>query len=198
MTEEKKKKKKRSVKRELIEWGVIIAIGAFLYLTGLHTQVIGTVQGLVLKTGLIKPKISNEEPISKADYNFTLIDQEGNVLEGETLKGKTVFLNLWATWCPPCIAEMPDINNLYNEVASDDIVFVMISLDDDFNKAKTFLDKKGYDFNIYTYASTSPSVYYSKIIPTSFVISPEGNVVVRKEGMAKYNSKSFRNFLNSL
>jgi thiol-disulfide isomerase/thioredoxin len=198
MTEEKKTKKKRTWKRELIEWGVIISIGAFLYLTGLHTQVIGTVQGLVLKTGIIKPKISEEEPISKADYNFTLIDQQGNVLEGESLKGKTVFLNLWATWCPPCIAEMPDINNLYNEVASDEIVFIMISLDEDFNKAKAFLEKKGYDFNIYAYASTSPSVYYSKIIPTSFVISPEGNVVVRKEGMAKYNSKSFRNFLNSL
>jgi thiol-disulfide isomerase/thioredoxin len=195
---QEKKKKKRTWKRELIEWGVIISIGAFLYLTGLHTQVIGTVQGLVLKTGIIKPKISEEEPISKADYNFTLIDQQGSVLEGESLKGKTVFLNLWATWCPPCIAEMPDINNLYNEVASEDIVFIMISLDDDFNKAKAFLDKKGYDFNIYAYASTPPSVFYSKIIPTSFVISPEGNVVVRKEGMAKYNSKSFRNFLNSL
>jgi len=198
MAEEKRKKKKRTWKREVIEWGVIIAIGAFLYLTGLHTQVIGTVQGLVLKTGLIKPKIAQEEPIAQADYNFTLIDQNGNLLEGESLRGKTIFLNLWATWCPPCIAEMPDINRLYNEVATEDIVFLMVSLDDDFNKAKSFLKKKEYDFNIYVYASTPPQVFYSKIIPTSFVISPEGNILVRKEGMAKYNSKSFREFLKSL
>jgi len=195
---EEKTKKKRNIKRELIEWGVIIAIGGFLYLTGLHTQVIGTVQGLVLKTGLIKPKISSEEPISRADYNFRLVDHKGNILEGEDMKGKTVFLNLWATWCPPCIAEMPDINNLYNEVASDNIVFIMVSLDDDFDKAKAFLKKKGYDFNIYAFVSTPPSALYSKIIPTTFVISPEGNIVVRKEGMAKYNSKSFKNFLRSL
>ena len=198
MAEEKKKKKKRNIKRELIEWGVIIAIGAFLYLTGLHVQVLGSIQGLVLKTGLIKPKISYEEAISKADYNFRLVDHKGNILEGEDLKGKTVFLNLWATWCPPCIAEMPDINKLYNEMASDDIIFIMISLDDDFNKAKSFLQKKGYDFNIYQFVSTPPSVLYSKIIPTSFVLSPDGNIVVRKEGMARYNSTSFKEFLKSL
>jgi len=197
MAEEKKKKKPR-LKRQLIEWGVIIAIGAFLYLTGLHVQVIGTIQGLVLKTGLIKPKISSEEPISKADYNFRVIDHDGTIIQGEDLKNKTVFINLWATWCPPCIAEMPDINNLYNEIASNDIVFLMISLDDDFEKAKTFIQKKEYDFNIYKFASTPPSSLYSKIIPTSFVLSPDGNIVVRKEGMAKYNSKSFREFLKSL
>jgi thiol-disulfide isomerase/thioredoxin len=196
--EELNKKKKRRIRKEIIEWGVIISIGAFLYLTGLHVQVIGTLQGLVLKTGLIKPKISNEEPISKADYNFRLVDQEGNILEGEDLLGKTVFLNIWATWCPPCIAEMPDINRLYNEVASEDIIFIMISLDDDFNKAKSFLRKKSYDFNIYQFVSTPPSALYSEIIPTSFVLSPEGNIVVRKEGMARYNSVSFKEFLESL
>jgi thiol-disulfide isomerase/thioredoxin len=195
---EVKKRKKPSLKRQLIEWGIIIAIGAFLYLTGLHVQVIGTIQGLVLKTGLIKPKISNEDPISKVDYNFRLVDQEGNILEGEDLKGKTVFLNLWATWCPPCIAEMPDINRLYNEVVSDNIVFIMISLDDDFNKAKAFIQKKEYDFNIYQFVSTPPAALYSEIIPTSFVLSPDGNIVVRKEGMAKYNSTSFKEFLKSL
>ena len=191
-------KKKRRIKRELIEWGGIIAIGLFLYLTGLHTEVIGTIQGLVLKTGLIKPNISREEPISKADYNFRLVDQEGNILEGEALRNKTVFINLWATWCPPCVAEMPDINRLYKEVASEDIVFIMISLDDDFNKAKNFLQKKEYDFNIYQFISTPPTELYSEIIPTSFVFSPEGNIVVRREGMARYNSAAFKEFLKSL
>jgi thiol-disulfide isomerase/thioredoxin len=200
MTEEvkRKKRKKPSLKRQLIEWGVIIVIGAFLYLTGLHVQVIGSIQGLVLKTGLIKPKLSNEEPMARADYNFRVVDQDGTLLMGDELKGKTVFINLWATWCPPCVAEMPDINKLYKEVASEDIVFLMISLDDDFEKAKNFVQKKGYNFKIHKFASNPPSSLYSKIIPTSFVLSPDGNIVVRKEGMAKYNSKSFREFLKSL
>lgn len=194
----RKKNKKRTVKRELIEWGVIIAIGAFLYFTGLHTSVIGTVQGLVLKTGLIKPKIKKEEPIARTDYNFRLVDPQGRVLEGEQLKNKTVFINLWATWCPPCIAEMPDINKLYNEISDDGVVFLMISLDDEFSKAIDFVEKKGYDFDIYQFASSPPAVLYSQIIPTTFVLSPDGNIVVRKEGMAKYNSNSFKEFLRSL
>lgn len=193
-----KKKKKRSLKRELIEWGVIIGIGAFLYLTGLHTEVIGTVQGLVLKTGLIKPNIERDEPVSETSYNFRLVDERGSLLEGEELKGKTVFINLWATWCPPCVAEMPDINKLHNDVATDNIVFLMISLDDDFDKAKAFVNKKKYDFKIYQFATSPPTELYSKTIPTSMVISPSGHVVVRKEGMAKYNTQSFKDFLRSL
>jgi thiol-disulfide isomerase/thioredoxin len=127
-----------------------------------------------------------------------VVDQDGTLLLGDDLKGKTVFINLWATWCPPCIAEMPDINKLYNDMSSDDIVFLMISLDDDFSKAKNFVQRKEYDFEIYQFASNPPASLYSKIIPTTFVLSPEGNIVVRKQGMAKYNSDSFKEFLKSL
>jgi thiol-disulfide isomerase/thioredoxin len=193
------KNKRKKIKRDLIEWAVIIAIGLILYLTGLHTQVIGTLQGLVLKTGLIRPNTSVEEAISQAEYQFRLMDQDGNLLEGTSLEGKVVFINLWATWCPPCIAEMPDINRLYGELEDQkDIRFILISLDDDFNKAIRFVEKKGYDFDIYQFASPIPEVYHSQMIPTTFVISPEGNIVVKKEGMAKYNSASFRKFLHSM
>jgi len=195
MTAEKGKKKK--YKREIIEWIVIISVGAFLYLTGLHTQVIGSIQGLVLKTGIIKPSIE-ETDAENATYEFKLISGKGEVLNGEDLKDKTVFINLWATWCPPCIAEMPDINDLYTELASDDIIFLMVSLDEDFEKARKFIDKKGFDFEIYQFYSNIPEVYYSKVIPTTFVLSPDGKIVVRKQGMAKYTGKSFKNFLKSL
>ena len=193
------KKKKKKLKRDLIEWAIIIGIGLILYVTGLHTQVIGTLQGLVLKTGIIKPNTSLEEAISPAEFQFKLVDQDGNLMEGTSLQGKVVFINLWATWCPPCIAEMPDINQLYGHFKDqDNIRFLLISLDDDFNKAIRFVEKKGFDFEIYQFASPIPAIYRSQVIPTSFVISPEGKIVVKKEGMAKYNSKSFRNYLQSM
>jgi thiol-disulfide isomerase/thioredoxin len=195
----KQTKKRKKLKRELIEWSVIIGVALILYLTGLHTQVIGTLQGLVLKTGLIKPNTSLETPIDAADYQFKLVDQEGNTLDGNSLKEKVVFMNLWATWCPPCIAEMPDINKLHTEFKDNDNVrILMITLDDDFNKAIDFVNRKDFDFKIYQFASAIPFVYQSQIIPTTFVISPSGNVVVKKEGMAKYNSKTFKDFLRSL
>ncbi|MBR9999412.1 MAG: TlpA family protein disulfide reductase [Cyclobacteriaceae bacterium] len=193
------KNKGRKVRREIIEWAVIIGIGLVLYLTGLHTQVIGTLQGLVLKTGIIKPDTSPGEVIAPAEYNFKLVDQEGRLLEGSSLEGEVVFMNFWATWCPPCIAEMPDINRLYGELQEEsDIRFILVSLDEDFNKAIEFVKERGYDFDIYQFASPVPMVYESRAIPTTFVLSPEGEIVVKKEGMAKYNSESFRNFLRSL
>jgi thiol-disulfide isomerase/thioredoxin len=197
MTAEKNKGRKN--RRELIEWAVIITIGLVLYLTGLHTQVIGTIQGLVLKTGIIKPDTTSDEIIAPADYNFRLIDANGNSVDGASLKGKTVFMNFWATWCPPCIAEMPDINNLYHALQGEEnIRFVLISLDEDFSKAINFVKRKEFDFEIYQFASPVPQAYESRAIPSTFVLSPQGGIVVKKEGMARYNSESFRNYLRSL
>lgn len=189
--------KKKSMKRELMEWGIFIAIISTLYLTGLHTPILGALQGLILKTGIIQPD-TEENFQGLADYNFHLEDTEGNVMYFEELKGKTIFVNLWATWCPPCIAEMPDINALYLDLDSKDVAFVMISLDDNFEKAKSFVNKKGYQFPIYQLKTRLPKIYESPSIPTTYVISPDGNIVMSKKGMAKYNTKDFKAFLLNL
>ncbi len=190
-------KKKKSTKREVTEWVVFIGIIAILYLTGLHTPVMGFIQGLVLKTGVIQPGIE-ENPTENADYNFLLTDRNGDQVSFNSFRDKVVFLNFWATWCPPCIAEMPDINNLYQEVDNSKIVFVMISLDKSFETAKAFVDKKGYDFPIYTLRSSLPEVFSRSAIPTTFVVSPEGKIVVEKQGMAKYNTEKFKRFLKEM
>lgn len=191
-------KKKKNITRELIEWGIVIIIGGFLYFTGLHTRVIGALQHVVLETGLIKPSVL-KDTTRNADYNFLLSDKNGNLLNGISLKGKVVFINFWATWCPPCLAEMPDIYDLYTSFQDEEnIRFVMISLDDDFNKAVEFVNKRNFDFDIYRFASPVPEIYSSRVIPTTFVLSPNGKIVVRKEGMAKYDFRSFKKYLRSL
>jgi thiol-disulfide isomerase/thioredoxin len=190
-------KKKKSVKREIIEWAVFLGILGFLFGTGLHTPVFGFLQGLILKTGIIQPSI-DESVTATADYNFVLFDQQGNSESFSKFKGKVVFVNFWATWCPPCIAEMPDINELYSELRDDDIVFILISLDDDFQKAKDFVKKKKFDFPIYQLASPLPKVYESSAIPTTYVISPKGEIVVARSGMAKYNTEKFKSYLKAL
>ncbi len=138
---------KKSTKRELIEWTVLITVVGTLYLTGLHTDVIGFVQRAVLSTGVFKPK-TEFDSIKPADYDFIITDIEGNEIAFDTFKEKTVFINFWATWCPPCVAEMPDINDLYGKT-KDQVSFVMISVDEDREKAKSFMKRKGYDFPVY-------------------------------------------------
>ena len=186
-------KKKKSIKRETTEWIILLGIIAVLYTTGWYVPVMGFVQGLVLKTGLIKPNTGMHDA-EKADYNFTLIDESGNEVPFSEFKAQTVFLNFWATWCPPCIAEMPDINDLFQNMQKNNVRFVLVSEDDDFEKAKRFKEKKGFDFPIYQLNGSLPRVFFSRSIPTTFVVSPQGQVVMKHASMAKYNTTEFRDF----
>ncbi|WP_044238290.1 TlpA family protein disulfide reductase [Flexithrix dorotheae] len=196
---EKAKKKKKSTKREFIELGIIVGIFAFIFLTGIQSEVAGFLQRAVLETGIHNGH--EEIPVaeqSSASYNFRLADLEGNELSLEELKGKIVFMNFWATWCPPCIAEMPSIQELYDNTADSNIIFLMISTDEDETKIRKFIEKKGYTFPVYRPASVRPEVYSSNSIPTTFVISLDGKIVYKNVGIANYNSDSFKKLLSNL
>jgi len=188
----------KKLKRELIEWGIIILIPLLLYLTGTHTEVIGQIQRVALIPDLLRPdiKIPLEEQ-ADASYNFKIINSEGERIDFNDFKGKTVFVNFWATWCAPCIAEMPGIQNLYDEVGQE-VVFVMISLDAESKKTWEFANKKGFSFPVYRMDTMIPQVYERQVIPTTYVIAPNGKIVSERHGMAKYDSDEFRDFLLGL
>jgi len=198
--------------RRIPEWLIWLVILSSFYFSGWHTEVIGQVQRIILATGLIKPNIepvntttsNHPDPVNKTavlpvgSYNVSLRTLNGETISMASLQGKVVFINFWATWCPPCIAEMPNIHQLYTQVKSDQIAFVMISLDDDPAKAQKFIRKKGFTFPVYFLNGVLPPVYASQVIPTTFVLSPTGQIVVRKEGMASYDNQEFRDFLLKL
>ncbi len=188
-------KNRKTLKRNIIEWVVILGAAAFLYFTGLYTDVIGAAQKVILTTGLMKPNIIPESEQAPADYNFSLISFEGNEINFSEFKGKTILLNLWASWCPPCRAEMPTIQNLYDEIQNKKVVFVLLSLDDDQQKAKQFVKNKNYNMPFYFLKNGIPQTYSSGTIPTTFVISPQGKIISKEVGMAKYDSDNFKNFL---
>tara|TARA_R110002124_G_scaffold287092_2_gene470423 strand:+ start:6040 stop:6651 length:612 start_codon:yes stop_codon:yes gene_type:complete len=198
MTQKTNTEKKPAFKKELIEWGLILGVIATLYFTGLHVPVIGNLQRVLLWTGLMSPDTElNEKDIKSANYNLPLLTISGDELSMQEFRGKTIFLNFWATWCPPCIAEMPNIQALYEEVKSDSIQFVMVSLDEDHQKAKDFIDRKKYSFPVYFLNGRKPGAYNSTVVPTTYVISPDGNIVTERRGMANYNTSGFKEFLRS-
>ena len=208
------KKKNKNSKKTWIQYGIFAVVAVTLYATGLHTEVIGFAQRGLLATGLMNPDVeeisqerSNEnenkgeavtmsDPI-QADFNFKLIDREGNTISLEDFKGKVIFMNMWATWCPPCIAEMPSIDKLHEEMG-DEVAFIMLSLDDDFEKAKDFDKRNGYGLPIYAPGSNLPAMYQSSAIPTTYVIDAKGNLALTHKGMADYSDPEFKKFLNSL
>lgn len=191
-------------------WAVMLAVFGLLYATGLHTEAIGQVQRLLLATGIRKADVPapTTVPATTAAYEantpmagagFQMVDLQGNTVAFESLKGKVIFLNIWATWCPPCVAEMPNIQSLYEKVGSDKIAFVMLSVDQaGVDKVKKFIDRKGFTFPVYMPAGQLPQEFYSQAIPTTFIISPQGKIVARQEGMAEYDTKEVREFLQGM
>ncbi|SFB35690.1 TlpA family protein disulfide reductase [Algoriphagus aquimarinus] len=203
----------KKTKKIWIQYGVLAVVSITLYATGLHAEVIGFAQRGLLATGLMNPdmeEITNERnsevenrveaaklDLTQADFNFNLIDKAGKTVSLNKFKGKVIFINLWATWCAPCIAEMPSIDKLHDEMG-DEVAFVMLSLDQNFEKAKAFDKRKGYDLPIYAPADNLPAMYESSAIPTTYVIDAAGNLALTHKGMADYSDPEFKKFLNSL
>lgn len=189
------------VKKEIRDWAIFAAILLTLYFTGLHTNVAAFAQRMVLATGIANPSVNlDKTDKEKAAYDFTLRGVDGAKLDFEDLRGKVIFINFWATWCAPCIAEMPSIQNLFNQYKDHpDVVFAMINVENKDAKAIKFINKKDYTFPIFfPDESLIPKVYESKGIPTTFVIDKDGFIAYKKVGMASYDSKNFVSFISKL
>lgn len=202
---------KKKTKNSLIKNGIFLGAIAILFFTGAHTEVLAFMQRGILKTGLMNPDVeqaahmadarhdkTNMNTKEKADLGMRLIDVNGDALSLEDFKGKAIFLNVWATWCPPCIAEMPGINKLYKDVKDQNVEFVMLSVDQDFGKAIDFTQDRDFEFDIYKLGGPMPSMYASRAIPTTYVIDAEGNLVLTHKGMGDFDTKQFREFLASI
>jgi len=201
--------------RQIPGWVYSLVIFGFLYLSGLHTEAIGQVQRVLLATGIITPDLPATplpagaekpdygiEPVSEAmlPNDFLLQDLNGKTIKFSSLQNKVIFMNIWATWCPPCIAEMPGIQSLYNKInGNKNIAFVMLSVDQNgMEKVKKFVAKKGYTFPIYLPASNLPSTFETRSIPTTFILGKDGKVAARHDGMANYDTKEVKDYLEGL
>lgn len=140
--------------------------------------------------------ISEEKRISLENFNYRLIDSEGIEINLRQNKGNVIVINFWATWCPPCVAEMPDFQNLYDDF-KEDVVFLFIS-NDPFVKVAQFANNKGLDLPFYAPQSNEPKELSYSALPTTFVIDKKGGIVMRKEGAASWNSSSVRELLKEL
>lgn len=146
---------------------------------------------------LVKPISINDEKLTKiSDYKWKLIDENKNVLNFEDTKGKVVLINFWATWCPPCIAEMPSLQSLYNDY-NDKVVFLFVT-SDYYSEINPFLEKNNYTFKVYRAASKYPKDFDISTIPRTFLIDKNGNIIIDENGVANWNSKSVRRTIDKL
>jgi len=127
----------------------------------------------VIKPNVIKTKASD----------FKLKDLDGKELSLSDLKGKKVFLNFWATWCPPCIEEMPEIQKLYEETKDSDLVIVAVEIQEPLNEVKSFIQDNKYSFKVLLDSDQSVATKYNiTSIPTSYFIDIDGNIISKSIG----------------
>lgn len=125
----------------------------------------------------------------KKDYKlseFKLTDLEGNPVKTEDLKGKTVFLNIWATWCGPCIAEMPSISQARKQVG-DKVVFLLAS-DETPDRIRKFEERRKTGLPLVHF--TNPTDFNFQAIPLTLIFNGKGELTHRELGARNWSEPS--------
>ena len=135
--------------------------------------------------------------VSLDNYEWDLRDTHGNDFDFKDQKGKVVLVNFWATWCPPCVAEMPSLQELYKGYG-DKVVFMFVAQDKP-EKVEAFIKKHQYsDLPVYYERTKAPSLLASKVLPTTYILDKEGKIRVAETNAADWNTDKIKSLLDSL
>ena len=153
-----------------------------------------------------KPELSVPDPeemeVTTIDFESNMLlfqDLEGNEFSLRDFEDKVLFINYWATWCNPCLAEMPSMAELYNQYKeNNNIVFLYLSKED----ADTIIDYIPKDESlgqlpIYKVV-TDDDLFSTRGIPTTFIINRNGEIVIKDVGSAVWNHQSVVDYLDNL
>ncbi|NML38425.1 TlpA family protein disulfide reductase [Chitinophaga sp. G-6-1-13] len=153
----------------------------------------------LMKVGLLQPSVpkTNEDAWPAPEMLFR--DAAGAPVALSSLKGKVVFINFWATWCPPCRAEMPSVDRLYRQWKDNPgAMFLIVDADSQPDKAAAFMRDNGYQLPVAFLAGNVPQNVYNGTLPTTLIIDKAGRIVFRETGAADYSSRRMEQYIQQL
>jgi thiol-disulfide isomerase/thioredoxin len=138
-----------------------------------------------------RPEVASLENSGKrrpAEYNWTVLDLKDEPVPFSRFQGKVVFLNIWATWCGPCIEEMPSIARLAEDprLRGKEIAFVCVSVDDSSDDVRRFLEGRTWSMTFFR-AEKLPAAFMTDGIPATFIITPNGQIAASQVGSDQWD-----------
>lgn len=149
---------------------------------------------------LMKPsleKVENEIMVNDDELDIQLKGINVPSTNLKNLKGKVIFLNFWGTWCPPCRAEWPTIQSLY-DAKKDQAEFVLIAMQDKEEDVVKFLKDNNYTVPVYIAQSPLSAKLLPKSFPTTFILGKEGRILKKDDGAADWNKPAIHQFIESV
>ncbi len=143
--------------------------------------------GLIGCIDTIKEKPASSPQLIREIDKIKLTDMNGQAISLKQHKGKTIFINFWATWCKPCIQEMPSINDAQNILQNEKIVFLLAS-NENAEQIEEFSHANKFNFN-YVRIQNSEEMNV-QALPTTFIFNREGNLVFSETGSRKWDEKN--------
>ena len=164
-----------------IATGLVILWVAFLALFGPSVGVIG---------GPTSPDLAPPSRLGPpVDDPWTLHDLAGAPVDFASFRGRPILLNLWATWCPPCVAEMPSLAALAANPKMKGVAILCVSVDGSIEAPRRYVQGKGWTMTM-LHATDVPGPFLTDGIPATFLLDPSGRVVASEIGGAKWDDPS--------
>ena len=177
------------------QWSNIIIVVLILALVIPQTR--KPIQIFFNKLISFAPSVNDEEDRVLLDsYNWVLENNRGKRVEFSQFEDDVIIVNFWATWCPPCIAEMPSFQELYEDY-QDKVTFLFVS-GEQHETVENYMKRKRFTLPSYKMLTKAPDPMDGRTLPTTYVIDKDGSIVVDKVGAADWNSESFRKTLDAL
>jgi thiol-disulfide isomerase/thioredoxin len=128
------------------------------------------------------------------NYAMPLQALDGSAVDTASFRGHVVFINFWASWCAPCVAEMPSIERLVARLAEADAAFACVTREPR-EKVQAFVAKKGWKVPIYLLDGEPPEIFSTLSIPATFVLAHDGTVAMQHNGAARWDTEEIVIFL---
>lgn len=187
-----KKKKTVSIVLDFLFYALII----LFIIPGTRKTILPVFMRSVLHPPLKKVSTIPVQKLTDKDFQWPLEKTDGTKTSLAAFKNEVLFINFWATWCPPCRAEMPGIQKLYEEYGNR-VRFLMI-VHDNPESIVAYIQKHRYTFPVYLQNYKAPDVFQTSSIPTTFIVDAKGNLVLRHKGASKWNARKIKRLLDQL